>query len=253
MDGTSPRWVTAARAPEALDQHVIQDVHPKDGMLGGNLPYYQSVGRDAARIIAVAMLQAQSPTPKHVLDFACGHGRVGRYLRAQFPDAEITFSDLDSIASAFCANAFHGKMAAVTENFESYSVNGPVDLIWVGSLFTHLKKTKSAQLLQILYGLLAPGGLLVLTLCGRYVASRRAEATSLYKLTADDFHAMVSQSEQTGYGFGPYQGTPNYGLSLTYARWWDEEAAKLPGAEVVLFAQRGWIRHQDVVAIKKAA
>ena len=253
------RWHQAIINPAALDVHVVQEIHPDDGMLGGDLPYYQSVGRDAARLVSTALLQAQrarggsTTTPARILDFACGYGRVGRYLRACFPDADIAFSDLASEASAFCARAFSGRQVPVDEEFTGYAPGAPCDLIWVGSLFTHLRPGKSARLFDLLYGLLAPGGLLVMTMCGRYVAARRDKATSLYNLDLGDYDAMVEQARDEGYGFAPYARSPDYGLSVALPRWWQEQAARHAASEVVYFSERGWIRHQDVVAILRTS
>ena len=41
-----------------------------------------------------------------MLDFACGHGRVMRTLKAAFPDALLTACDIDRDGVDFCARTF---------------------------------------------------------------------------------------------------------------------------------------------------
>ena len=90
-------------------------------------------------------LKASSPPPR-ILDFPCGHGRVLRYLRAEFPQAEITACDLLRDGVDFCAANF-GAIPVYSDPDPS-RIGLPrdaFDLIWVGSLFTHFDAARWAK------------------------------------------------------------------------------------------------------------
>lgn len=67
------------------NQHQISTVtHPAEPMLNAG---YINVGRSAIGMIAASMVAAGLPSPKRVLDLACGYGRVARYLKVFFRTA----------------------------------------------------------------------------------------------------------------------------------------------------------------------
>ena len=98
-----------------------------------------------------------------ILDFACGGGRVMRYLRAEFPEAEITGTDLYVAGLEFCAEAFGAKPIPGQLDLDDLELEGPFDLIWVGSLFTHLGNDDWDRMLAMFQETLSPGGVLVFT------------------------------------------------------------------------------------------
>jgi SAM-dependent methyltransferase len=76
-------------------------IHPGDGMLGNDevgLQYYFQCGRSALDLIDRSLLCADRPRHRirNVLDFACGFGRVTRWLVAAFPHAEDVGCDVDA-------------------------------------------------------------------------------------------------------------------------------------------------------------
>jgi SAM-dependent methyltransferase len=234
-----------------VDAQVSDAMHPRDGMLNDNITHYLSCGRDALLNIALAQASAKVGVPTRILDFACGFGRVARHLRAAYPDAEITFSDAMPDASAFCAESFRGIDRPVSKDLAGYAPGGPFDLIWVGSLFTHLTEAASARLLDRLYGLLAKGGLLVFTSHGRELRRRRALGKWPYNISASQFDDMIAQADASGYGFVGYDSDREYGISLAELAWWSRALDRLAGSELVLVRERGWDRHQDVLAIQR--
>lgn len=52
------------------------------------------------------MSLSERASTDRILDFGCGHGRVMRWLRAAYPNARITGTDVDKGGVDFCAATF---------------------------------------------------------------------------------------------------------------------------------------------------
>ncbi|MFN7042970.1 MAG: class I SAM-dependent methyltransferase [Acidovorax temperans] len=104
-------------------------------------------------------------TPR-VLEFASGHGRFTRHLVKALGPGRVAVSDVVPGAVEFSRATFG------VEGFLSASVPeqvrwpGQYDLVFVLSLFSHLPRATWARWLQVLYGAVAPGGLLVFSAHG---------------------------------------------------------------------------------------
>lgn len=234
-------------------EQVNEKLHDGDGMFKGNMLRYLSCGKDALFNVAMASVAAGSGEPSRILDFACGFGRVGRHLRAAFPSAEITFTDVMPNASAFCAATFDGRDEPIKKDFSGYEPQRKFDLIWVGSLFTHLPEANSDRLINLLFDITAPGGIIVFTSHGRYIRDRRKKETWPYAIDSIQYDAMINQEEAMGYGFAGYRGSVDYGISLVSLAWWERRLRLIENSEIVMLRERGWDRHQDVIAIRRSA
>src|SRR5262245_32651468 len=88
---------------------VIRTISPNDEMFSaaGREDVYHAIGRSAIECIVCSLNAARKTTAdvKRILDLPSGHGRVLRYLKAVFPDAEITACDLVRDGVDFCASA----------------------------------------------------------------------------------------------------------------------------------------------------
>ena len=110
---------------------------------------YFSTGAEAA-----LRLHALAPKAERILDFGGGYGRVGRFLSAAFPNAKRLVSDPKLSAVDFQIKHF----GALSDDQQ------PVDLIFAGSVFTHLPEADFHSTLNSLLGRLTRSGILVLTL-----------------------------------------------------------------------------------------
>lgn len=103
---------------------------------------------------------ADPPEKLQVLDFACGYGRLLRFLAAWLPirnvrGAEIQVDALDSNKGLFGVEGYLSSSDPV-----DFSIDRRFDLIWVASLFSHLPDRLFRAWLGRLHALLAPGGVL---------------------------------------------------------------------------------------------
>ena len=117
-------------------------------------------------MIALAMLAARKPDIGSVLDLPCGAGRVTRHLRAFFPAADLFVSDIDKRGQTFAAEAFGAHALEASRDF-SAPLGRQFDLIFCGSLLTHLPERQFVTAIDWLSAALAPNALLIVTLHGR--------------------------------------------------------------------------------------
>jgi SAM-dependent methyltransferase len=149
------------------ESKVIRTVSPDDDMFDRSLDEYIETGREALRLISLAALAVPKTGFQRILDLPCGYGRVLRVLRAAFPRSEITACDLDKRAVDFCAETFGAVTAYSDRDPSRIMLSGQFDLIWCGSLLTHLDVDHWTGFLDLFERVLAPYGVLALTTHGR--------------------------------------------------------------------------------------
>ncbi|MBE9225157.1 class I SAM-dependent methyltransferase [Phormidium sp. LEGE 05292] len=97
------------------------------------------------------------------LDFACGYGRITRYLVQKMSTEKIWVSDIYAEAVEFQKLQFgvNGIVSVINPN--DYPVERKYDCIFVFSLFTHLPEKNFVSWLEKLYSMLSPNGILIFT------------------------------------------------------------------------------------------
>jgi trans-aconitate methyltransferase len=180
----SPRQ--SLSAADVLNVHgdsVIETVSGADDMYMKDWPYqYFAVGADALRLILLAMIAAGKRNVKSILDLPCGHGRVTRYLKVRFPEAHLTACDMDRDGVDFCVKTFGARGVYSQRDIRSVVIKDKFDLIWVGSLFTHVTSSEWHWFFQMFSDHLEENGLLIFTTHGRYTAKLITDKTHLYEL-----------------------------------------------------------------------
>lgn len=229
-----------------LRTSVDTRISPRDAMYTGDGAHYFSVGLSAVR--AIDRATAGAPDPRRVLDMPCGHGRVLRFLKARYPGASLAACDLDEHAVAFCAKRFGAQGVRSSADLASLDLPGPFDLVWCGSLVTHLDADASAALLALFARSLAPEGVAVVTTHGALVADRLRSGSDTYQLDPEAARAAVESFDATGFGYAGYPWSAGYGVSISSPDWIARAAAEA-GLRVTHVAERGWDDHQDVVAL----
>jgi SAM-dependent methyltransferase len=97
------------------------------------------------------------------LEFACGHGRMTRFLVHRLDPARITVSDINPSAVAFTSETFGVRGFCSVKDPRDLDQEDQYEVVFVGSLFTHLSLRYWEAWLQRLYSLVSPGGLLIFT------------------------------------------------------------------------------------------
>jgi SAM-dependent methyltransferase len=227
---------------------MVRDIAPKDAMFDGDSAHYLGVGLSALKAIEAA-LEGSAP-PRRILDLPCGHGRVTRLLRARFPQAAIAVSDIDHDGVAFCARHFGATGIPSDGEFRGLDLGRPFDLIWVGSLLTHLSPLMARRMLDCLVRHMAPGAALVVSSHGRHVAERLREWD--YGLGPARARAVLRGHDRDGYGYRDYPGSTGYGVSLIRRDWLDAALRDSP-LRLAAHVERGWDDHQDILVLRPAA
>ncbi|MBI5851313.1 MAG: class I SAM-dependent methyltransferase [Planctomycetes bacterium] len=221
-----------------------------DTMFAGDIGHYADVGRDALAWIRRALDAAGRPTPRSVLDLPCGHGRVLRHLREAYPAAELTACDLDADGVAFCERTFGARGIVSKADFDAVDLGRRHDLVWCGSLFTHLDRPAWLPLLRLFLRHVEIGGLLVLTTHGRWVAELLRSGVKQYGLASPAVARVLADYRRDGFGYSGYPQSPDYGISVNSPAWLLRNAGDFESLRVVTFAERAWDAHQDVLALE---
>jgi SAM-dependent methyltransferase len=248
---------------------VSTAVSPAENMLfNGTLRLYFETGESAFAQIAAGLAAAGLDQPTRVLDLPCGYGRVLRYMRAAWPDAEIVAMELLAGAPEFCAEAFGARPARSAEPlWTARGVGEDFDLVWSGSLLTHFDADAWIPTLRYFRDRLRPGGVAIFTTHGERsirllardpdalkVVSEACEGwTGDYLVGDAPAAAMVTRARRSGFAFERYDwdGSAGWGVSVSTAEWVQATAAAAGGLDLVLHRPAGWSEHQDVWTFRR--
>jgi trans-aconitate methyltransferase len=225
---------------------IITELSPLDSMFDGRSDHYLGVGNSALNVINTAL---EGSDPKTILDLPCGFGRVTRMLRARFPGAHITACDLDRDAVDFTTATFGAKPVYSVPDFQNLNLGEKFDLIWVGSLLTHMPEHLTRTFLDFAARHMRAGSRLIVTTHGEFVAERLR--TTTYGLTEAAARGLYGQYLTSGYGYRGYDGNVSYGISLS-ARAWFETLLANSNLRLQSYHERGWDQHQDVLVLRPA-
>jgi SAM-dependent methyltransferase len=228
-------------------------------MYAGNGADYFRAGLSAVDCIDHVLRAVDMSAVESVLDLPSGYGRELRFLICRFPQATFTACDIQHGAVDFCANAFGALPAYSKPDLADLSFERKFDLVWSGSLVTHLDSTATLALLRLFSRHLNKGGVAIVTTNGEFVAEQMRNGAS-YDLQPEFIAPLLRAYVESGYGYRDYSrgqgyfefhpaGT-GYGVSLT-APETIRSLAKEAELETVYFKERGWANHQDVFAFRK--
>jgi SAM-dependent methyltransferase len=231
---------------------ISAEISPNDAMFVPEWrEHYVGVGLEALRAIKLAMLAGNKSRIGSILDLPCGHGRVMRVLRSAFPDARITACDIDRDAVDFCAQTFGATPVYSHEDPDRIPVYDRFDLVWCGSLLTHVDAFAWPRFLRFFNQCVAPGGLFVFTVHGRESVQWVREGKCNYSLA--DVPAILNEYDRDGFGFQVYPAhpLPGYGISLSSPSWVANQVIEMTDLRLVLYLESGWDNHQDVVICQR--
>lgn len=239
------------QAEENLLSTASWQVHDGDTMYD-NASHYLSVGLSASSCIQKALSQASIEHKiNSILDFPCGYGRVLRFLRSMFPNASITAAEINSSALDFCRRHFSVNPFLSKESFSDLSLPQKFDLIWCGSLFTHIDESASIDLLRFFYKHLSDQGVCIFTTHGQLSIDWLQSQQRTYGLTEDGQQKVIQDFQLKGYGYADYPHQSDYGISVVSHQRMLELAANIGQWNNICYIEHGWDNHQDVYAFAR--
>ena len=254
----SRRWPPAYRALRAGHRAVGERlpprpvpgvpgrVHRNDLMLTGRsaaeVEAYVSLGARAVDLLADAVAPARLEDLRDLVDLGCGHGRVLRHLVRRVDPARVTAVDLDASAAAFCAAEFGVRTADAAAGLP------PADLVWCGSVLTHLDRPVWEALVADAGRALRPGGTLVFSAHGPQALEGLGRELPY---VAEALPALRRELAATGAAYlaYPHYSGAQYGLTV-HTRPAVEAAAARAGLLLHRHRERTWAAH-DVYALRR--
>ncbi|WP_052481246.1 class I SAM-dependent methyltransferase [Gilvimarinus agarilyticus] len=154
------------------DAPLVTEIHPADQMLNHSLQHhldanaalsqYYNVGLQqfsAAQQI-LELLYPEGRDKLTMLDFACGYGRLLRFMSQYLPRHNLYAAEIQAGALAYVKETFKVSTIASHGAAEDFQPPMQYDVIWVASLFSHLPKTLFRDWLARLHQSLSPEGVL---------------------------------------------------------------------------------------------
>jgi 2-polyprenyl-3-methyl-5-hydroxy-6-metoxy-1,4-benzoquinol methylase len=247
VGGMLPPTLLSRRYPD-----IPGRIHIDDSMLRAptseGLAHYVSDARSAIDNIeaSLAVVGTEWSAIASCLDLPCGYGRVTRLLARELPPSRITACDLDPRAVRFCSAEFGVLPLYSKTDLREVEFPHRYDLIFVGSLLTHLPDDACHTTLRVLTRTLGPGGLIVFSTQGLGCLNH----LDWYgKSFAAAEHVYRENVAARGTHFMPYGSrTPGYGVTLHSRSYVEQLVHRASDASLALvrFAERGWDDHQDV-------
>jgi SAM-dependent methyltransferase len=236
------------------DISVIREISPDDTMYqDGNKIHYFSVGQSALKCIRLAILAAGNDLTniKNILDLPSGYGRVLRYLKAFFQDAQISACDIERGGVDFCHRVFNAKPIYSEKRPSDIRIADKFDLIWCGSLLTHLNFDRWPEFFDFYHSILNNKGILVFTAHGRHCVERIRSGNFTYGIDDVSLKILLNDFDRKGFGYINYPNVDDFGISLSSPSHVLAMLEKIFGLKLLLYFERGWDNHHDVIACVK--
>ncbi len=244
--------------PALFDLSHVQasrTVSPQDGMLVEGLEeQYFDIGRRALELVQLSAKLCDKPHYPEILDLPCGHGRVMRWLRAQYDYATITGCDLLRDGVDFCAKEFDAVPVYSNPDLTQVDFGKQFDLIWVGSLLTHLPQKQWLAALDCFIKWTKECGVLIFSTQGRTVPSLLARGRRNVAENIDK-PALLEEFAQTGFAYQRYfecEGDEDYGLALSSPEWLMRVLQRYPDVIMRAYMEEAWGMQDIVILYKKA-
>ncbi len=258
LDGGDREWLAdVLRFWRGKPRNVIETIAAEDWIHTRGSETYYTTGRTTIRRVRLAMLQTRKTEVRRILDFGSGYGRILRQFKASFPEARLAACDILREAVDFCAETFGAEPIYAADDPGETAIEGRFDLVWLGSLFTHLDASRWRSLLDLLERILERDGLLLFTTQGRFIRDQIAERTWQdaygrpiwvnWGVSEEQLDEVVSGYDGGGFGYLEWGALDRqYGTSIATPSWVLEQLQSRPGFEILGYWERGW-KPQDLV------
>lgn len=232
---------------------ALTDIAPADDMFVRDTAQYFQIGREALTLIQAAWALAGGERVEAILDLPCGHGRVARWLRAAYPAAKLAVCDTQGPGVKFCCERLGATGVTATMAGSHWAdLPGPYDLIWCGSLLTHLGQKQWLLHLRRFADRLSPRGVLVFTTHGLVALNKLQIGEKDYGLPPAEVTRLCADAVAQGFGYVDYPDTPAYGISVSQPEWIIESVERETDLRVRAIHESAWDQHQDVVVCTRA-
>lgn len=233
---------------------LVTEIDERDNMRSaGRDEHYYSVGRNALHNVVLSMIESDVTQCRAFLDFPSGFGRVTRYMRAAFPEANIHVGDIWKEATTWAAEKFNATIIEANPDFSARMAHR-YEVIFCGSLITHIAADQGTRLLDFFTAHLAVGGIAIVSTSGKknlaHEATRFNEAVFG---TPEKLAALTEAYFRGEYAYCDYPWQAGYGRSFIPVSWFHEYAAKKPEIVLTRFSERAWDDNQDIVVFKRIA
>jgi hypothetical protein len=236
---------------------VSRDIDPADAMWRSGPDWYFSVGESALENIVHALILSWRSDVIRLLDVPCGHGRVMRHLRIAFPSSQLFACDIDKPGVDYCAENFDAIGIYSAPDLTEVALPHDLDVIWVGSLFTHLDKVRTDAWLRYLIHHLSDHGVLIATFHGLFTLSEQKHRPFL----ADGrIEKLIEDYDRADFGYASYfideiteaeKLNNDYGISISHPRAIIGMASSISGIRILSYRERGWANNHDVLVVTK--
>lgn len=225
---------------------VSRIVSPNDTMLDvGREDDYFDVGKTALGLCKSAL---NGFSPKRILDFPSGYGRVLRWFQAEWPQAELFAAEVNDDCLEFVNKTFDATTIKAHPRL-NMTIPSNMDLIFSGSLLTHFDHWQWNIYLEMCAEALSPDGVFVFSTHGRVHALMAKTRHPIYG-TIVDTRELYERYKETGFAYLPYdRGYETFGLSLSSPEWVMRKLQAMPNIKIVHFEEQGW--GQDIRAVKR--
>ncbi len=238
-----------------LERGVDSALDTTDKEMDGATDHYFEVGADAIRLCLQGLVASGRGTPQTILDFPSGSGRVTRHMASFFPDANIVACDLYPAHVDFCTSTFGVEGVVSQDDLDEVDFGRTFDLIFCGSLLTHLPAKLTKAAIDLMIRSLSPDGVAVMTLHGRQ--SIPIHHNEWNYVPPKRFQKIERGFNRSGYGYNAYDGTmrghfsknADYGISVSKPSWALGVIEDHDDVRIISYTERAWDRHQDVLVI----
>lgn len=234
---------------EKIYSRVDARIAKHDHMAANNLNHYFGVGASALRINEICLSLAGIDEPKSILDFACGAGRVTRWFRAAYPTATLVACDVRDADLNYQSEILGTEAWKSSASFQLLKPPMKFDLIWVGSLLSHLSEADTNAAMTAFMSWLNPNGILVTSFHGRRVHLGKTMRGAKY--ISDQKFAVIEQDYlKNGFGYADYDNQKGLGFTITDPSWFFNFVKPHTEWKILGTFEASWDDHHDVCAIQ---
>ncbi|MBQ1543669.1 MAG: class I SAM-dependent methyltransferase [Clostridia bacterium] len=259
-------FATQRKYHDLYEQYLLRGINcainPEDPENPFDAPWkmthYWHQGADALNICLGALIQNRREPPKAILDLPCGSGRVTRHFRAFFPEATIVACDLYDYHYNWCAQHFGAIGQKSTEHFKDLNFDVKFDLVFCGSLLTHLPEDDYKAAIDCIVRSLSDNGIAIITLQGRH-----AEWIQEHKyqfIEPELFKIAMKSVPKTGFGYVDYnqhwldsvwKEQSHYGVAMVRPHFATKHIEEDYSVRILGYIERAWDDSQDALIIGK--